>query len=137
MDLAQTEVQGEVQAWKISLITTPSHIFHNPDELDDSPLFRQIPFSSLSILASVFPSPPVRWTPTHTSRPMSNASSTDLSIRCRDITPLRNCQSILFASINWHFFFLYDSCFLSPSFRSWKPEGGMFQHCAFYVAGTR
>lgn len=107
MDLAQTEVQGEVQAWKISLITTPSHIFHNPDELDDSPLFRQIPFSSLSILASVFPSPPVRWTPTHTSRPMSNASSTDLSIRCRDITPLRNCQSILFASINWHFFFFY------------------------------
>ena len=36
MNRISTEVQGEGQAQKISLIpNTPSHIFDNPDKLDD------------------------------------------------------------------------------------------------------
>lgn len=51
MNLSSTEVQGKVQAQKISLIpATPSHIFYNPDKLNNSLLFRQnVFFPPLSI----------------------------------------------------------------------------------------
>lgn len=104
-------------------------MFYNLDKLDESLLFTQILFSSLSFCFS-FPTP-VCWTSTHISRPMSNASSTNLSRRWSDITLFWNWQSIycLYPSAG---IFLTQSCFLSL-----LEDPSMFQHRAFYVAWTQ
>lgn len=124
MNCTTPEVQGEVQAQKISLVpTTPSHIFNNPDKLDDSRCLDRSCSSPLSIHFCFSLPTSICWTPTHTSRPRSEASSNDLPIRCSDITPFWNCRTLLFESIIWHF--LTQSCFLSPSsVRPWRVETG-------------
>lgn len=59
MNLSSTEVQGKVQAQKISLIpATPSHLSYNPDKLNNSLLFRQKMFSSFEHSLLFFPSHP-------------------------------------------------------------------------------
>lgn len=106
---------------KISLLpNTPFHTSDNPDKPNDS-LFRQILFffPTLSIPSVLWLHTPVCWAPTHTSRPMSDASSTDIPIRFSDNTPLWSCQSLLFVSIIWNFHtVIFHSFFLCKPLES-------------------